>query len=307
MAASPGLGLTTPPHARPRKARRRWTGWGFLGPFVVIFLFTLVAPVIYAIYLSLYRDKLIGGNSFVGLSNYLTAIQDPVFHTALFHVLLLLFVQVPIMMALSTMAALALDSSRLYVASIFRMSLFVPYAVPSVVAALMWGFMYGSTFGLVANLNSAIHLHLPNPLASNYVLAALGNITTWEFVGFNMIILYSALQSVPKDRYEAAAIDGATKFQVIRAIKVPAMRRALVVALVFALIGSFQLFAEPNVLKSLAPNTIGSAFTPNMYAYNLSFNGQEFNYAAAIAIAMGIITMIGAYALQLGGMRRDDR
>jgi len=307
VAASPGLGLATPPHPRPRKARRSWTGWGFLGPFVLIFLFTLVAPVIYAIYLSLYRDKLIGGNSFVGLSNYLTAIQDPVFHTALFHVLLLLFVQVPIMMALSTMAALALDSSRLYVASLFRVSLFVPYAVPSVVAALMWGFMYGSTFGLVANLNSAIHIHLPNPLASNYVLAALGNITTWEFVGFNMIILYSALQSVPKDRYEAAAIDGATKFQVIRAIKVPAMRRALVVALVFALIGSFQLFAEPNVLKSLAPNTIGSAFTPNMYAYNLSFNGQEFNYAAAIAIAMGIITMIGAYALQLGGMRRDDR
>jgi len=306
VAASPGLGLATPPHPRPRKARRSWTGWGFIGPFVAVFLFTLVAPVIYAIYLSLYRDKLIGGNSFVGLSNYITAIHDPVFHTALFHVLLLLFVQVPIMMALSTMAALALDSSRLYVASLFRVSLFVPYAVPSVVAALMWGFMYGSTFGLVANLNSAIHIHLPNPLASNYVLAALGNITTWEFVGFNMIILYSALQSVPQDRYEAAAIDGATKFQVIRAIKMPAMRRALVVALVFALIGSFQLFAEPNVLKSLAPNTIGSAFTPNMYAYNLSFNGQEFNYAAAIAIAMGIITMIGAYALQVGGMRGDN-
>jgi multiple sugar transport system permease protein len=287
--------------------RRRWVGWGFLAPFMVVFLFVLVAPVIYAIYLSVFQDKLVGGNSFVGLANYITALLDPQFYSAFLRVVLLLLVQVPIMLVLSTIAALALDSSRLYFSALVRISIFLPYAVPGVVAALLWGFMYGPQFGLVGNINSFFGIRLPDPLSSNFILVAIGNIVTWEFVGYNMLILYSALRTVPKDLYEAAEIDGAGTFQVIRAIKLPALRPAFVVALLFAVIGSFQLFNEPNVLKTLAPNAISSNFTPNMYAYNLSFAGQQFNYAAAIAIVMGVITMIVAYAVQVAGIRRENR
>jgi len=305
--------LVTPPvpHSRreplQRKTRRNWSGWGFLAPFMVFFLFSLVAPVIYAIYLSLFQDKLIGGNSFVGLANYITGLEDPNFHAAFFRVTVFFVVQVPIMLALSTIAALAIDSARLYFSALFRIALFLPYAVPSVVAALMWGFMYGTNFGLVGNINSFFNIKIPDPLSGNYVLAAMGNISTWEFVGYNMLILYSALRTVPKDLYEAAEIDGAGNFQIIRAIKLPAMRSAFVVALLFSVIGSFQLFNEPNVLKTLAPNSISTNFTPNMYAYNLSFAGQQFNYAAAIAIIMGIVTMLIAYAVQVIGMRREKR
>jgi multiple sugar transport system permease protein len=274
---------------------------------MVVFLFALVAPVIYAIYLSVFQDKLVGGNSFAGLTNYTTALLDPQFYAALWRVTLFLLVQVPIMLALSTIAAIAIDSARLYFSALFRISLFLPYAVPSVIAALMWGFMYGTDFGLVGNLNSFLGIRIPDPLSSNFVLIALGNISTWEFVGYNMLILYSALRIVPKDLYEAAEIDGAGTFQVIRSIKLPAMRPAFVVALIFSVIGSFQLFNEPNVLKTLAPNTISSNFTPNMYAYNLSFSGQQFNYAAAIAIVMGFITMVVAYAVQVIGVRRENR
>jgi multiple sugar transport system permease protein len=220
---------------------------------------------------------------------------------------LFFFVQVPIMLALSLFAALALDSARLRWPALFRITLFLPYAVPSVVAALMWGFIYGTDFGLVGNLNSFFGLSLPDPLSSNLVLAAMGNIATWAFLGYNMLIMYSALRTVPKELYEAADIDGAGSFQVIRAIKLPALRSAFVVALIFSVIGSFQLFNEPNVLRTLAPNTIATNFTPNMYAYNLSFAGQQFNYAAAIAIVMGIITMIVAYVVQTVGVRKEDR
>jgi len=73
---------------------------------------------------------------------------------------------------------------------------------------------------------------------------------------------------------------------------------------VFSVIGSLQLFNEPSILRPLAPDTIGRVFTPNMYAYNLSFSGQEYNYSAAIAIVMGIVTMIIAYAVQRSGRRR---
>lgn len=289
---------------RRRLSRQRWTGWGFVGPFLIVFAFALLVPICYAVYLSLYRQQLIGGNAFVGLSNYKIALTDPQFWASLRRVLLFLAVQVPVMTVLALLAALALDSARLRWAPLYRLSIFLPYAVPAVVASLMWGFMYGSQFGLVARLRSFFGGHFIDPLSSNWVLTAIGNVVTWEFVGYNMLIFYSALRAVPGELYEAADIDGATAFAVIRWIKLPALRVAIVVSLIFSVIGSLQLFNEPDILQQLAPDTIPNNFTPNMYAYNLSFAGQEYNYSAAIAIVMGIITVIIAAAVQWYGQRR---
>lgn len=293
------------PRPAPRRRKRYWTGWGFLAPFMVVFALVFLAPIVYALFLSLYREQLVGGSSFVGLDNYLEAFGDPMFWDAVTRVLLFLLVQVPIMLFLALLAALALDSGRLYGRNFFRISIFLPYAVPAVVATLMWGFMYGTQFGLVGNINDALGVTLPDPLAPGIILASIGNIVTWQFVGYNMLIFYSALRVVPTSLYEAAEVDGAGQVRVIRAIKLPAIRGALVVATVFSIIGSFQLFNEPSILQSLAPNAIGSAYTPNLYTYSLAFSGQQQNYAAAVAIIMGLITMVIAYAVQLFGMRKE--
>lgn len=292
---------------RPTPARRRrsWTGWAFVGPFMAVFAFVFLAPIVYAIYLSVFRTQLIGGTSFVGLENYQRAFTDPQFWSAAGRVSLFLLVQVPIMLFLALLVALAIDSGRLYGKAFFRVTVFMPYAVPAVVATLMWGFMYGNRFGLVGNINDALGLSLPDPLSPDLILASIGNIVTWEFVGYNMLIFYSALQVVPKSLYEAAELDGASQFQVIRAIKLPAIRGALLIATIFSIIGSFQLFNEPSILQSLAPNVISTYFTPNMYAYSLSFSGQQYNYAATVAIVMGVLTMIVAYAVQLRGTRKE--
>jgi multiple sugar transport system permease protein len=284
--------------------KAKWTGWGFVGPFLAVFAFALVAPIGYAIYLSLFRQQLIGGNSFVWFDNYRQALADPQFWSSVRRVALFLVVQVPIMLVLALLAALALDSARLRWAPLYRLSIFLPYAVPAVVASLMWGFMYGAQFGLVAWLSSHLHVALPDPLSNSWVLASIGNIVTWEFAGYNMLIFYSALRAVPGDLYEAAEIDGAGPLRIAASIKLPALRPAIVVAVVFSIIGSLQLFNEPNILKWLAPDTIPTNFTPNMYAYNLSFAGQEYNYSAAIAVVMGIITMIAAAGVQWYGRRR---
>jgi multiple sugar transport system permease protein len=286
-------------HARPRLA-----GWGFVGPFLIVFAFALIVPIGYAIYLSLFRQQLIGGNAFVGAANYRLALSDPQFWAALRRAALFLAVQVPVMLVLALLAALALDSARLRWAPLYRLSIFLPYAVPAVVASLMWGFMYGSQFGLIARVRSFFGGHFPDPLSGSWVLAAVGNVVTWEFVGYNMLIFFSALRAVPGELYEAAEIDGAAQLAIIRWIKLPALRVAIVVALIFSIIGSLQLFNEPNILQQLAPDTISSSFTPNMYAYNLSFAGQEYNYSATIAIVMGILTMIIAAAVQWYGSRR---
>jgi len=279
-------------------------GWQFVGPFMAVFALVFLAPIAYSIYLSLFRTRLIGGTSFVGADNYLDVLQDPQFWSAFGRVALFLVVQVPIMLFLALLVALAIDSGRLYGTAFFRISVFLPYAVPAVVATLMWGFMYGARFGLIGNINEAFGLSLPDPLSPDLVLASIGNIVTWEFVGYNMLILYSALKVVNPSLYEAAALDGAGQLRIIWAIKLPALRGALVIATIFSIIGSFQLFNEPSILKTIAPNSVTTYFTPNYYAYSLSFAGQQFNYSATVAIVMGVITMIVAYIVQLRGMRK---
>ncbi|MEY9490705.1 multiple sugar transport system permease protein [Streptomyces calvus] len=291
-----------PPPAR--RDRRSWTGWGFIGPFVAVFALVFLAPIAYSLHLSLFRDQLIGGTTFVGLDNYQQALRDERFWDALGRVSLFLCVQVPVMLGIALLVALALDSGRLYGKNFFRISVFLPYAVPAVVATLMWSFMYGTRFGLVGDLNDAFGISLPDPLSPDLVLAAIGNIVTWEFVGYNMLIFYSALRVVPNSLYEAAEIDGAGQIRVITAIKLPAIRGALVIATIFSVIGSFQLFNEPSVMQKLAPNAITTDYTPNFYTYSLSFSGQQHNYSATVAIVMGLITMVIAYVVQLRGMRK---
>ena len=190
---------------------------------MAVFGLVFLAPIAYSLYLSLFRDQLIGGNSFVGLDNYAQAMNDPAFWQALARVSLFLVVQVPIMLFLALLVALAIDGGRLYGSSFFRISIFMPYAVPAVVATLMWGFMYGTRFGLVGNVNKALGISLPDPLGADLVLASIGNIVTWEFVGYNMLIFYAALRVVPTSLYEAAAIDGASQLRVITAIKLPSI------------------------------------------------------------------------------------
>ncbi|MCS5735957.1 carbohydrate ABC transporter permease [Herbiconiux daphne] len=294
--------------SRPmRRNRKDWRGWGFVGPFMIVFLAVLVAPVVYAIVLTLFRQQLVGGSGFVGLENYALLFQDPKFWESLFRVTLFLVVQVPIMLILSLLAALAIDSARLHGTGFFRIAIFLPYAVPGVVAALIWGFIYGNQFGLTGSINDLLGADILQPFSSDWILASIGNIVTWEFMGYNMLIFYAALKVIPADLYEAAEIDGAGQFRIISGIKLPALRGSIVIATIFSIIGSFQLFNEPNLLKALAPNVISSYFTPNMYAYNLSFAGQQFNYSATVAIVMGIITAVIAYIVQLRGSRQEVR
>jgi len=244
--------------------------------------------------------------SFVGIDNFVAAFTDAQLWTAVGRVALIMAVQVPIMLGLALFCALAVDSARLAWAPLFRLLVFLPYAVPGVVAALMWGYIYGPRFGLVGDVGGFLGVPVSDPLSSDLVLISIGNISTWLFTGYNMLVYISALKTIPGELYEAAAIDGAGHFRVIRSIKLPALRPALTITVMFSVIGSFQLFNEPNILRALSPNVITSAFTPNMYAYTLSFAGGQYNTAATVAIVVGVLTMIAAYAVQVIGTRKGD-
>ena len=276
----------------------------FVAPFLVLFLLLFLTPLGYAAYLSLFQHKLIGGTTFVGLQNYINALKDPLLLHGVARVALFFLVQVPVMLLLALLFALALDSGLLRLARVIRLGIFVPYAVPSVVAALMWGYLYGPDFGPIAQLGRHFHHSTPNFLGSSWMLGSLANIVTWEFVGYNMIILYAALQTIPRELYEAAAVDGAGAWRIARAIKLPALRPALTLTLLFSVIGSFQLFNEPKLLQQIAPDVIDSGYTANLYAYSLAFTGQQVNYAAAVSFLLGLVIVIVSYVFLYVANRR---
>lgn len=292
--------------------RRRWSdrqrknlaAYAFIAPFIILFVAMLLIPLIYAGYLSLFRVQLVGGTGFVGLENYARALTDERFIGGVLRMVLFLIIQVPVMLAFSLFFALALDSARVRGGKFTRLAIFVPYAVPGVVATLMWGYLYGDNFGPIAQFMRAIGLDSPQLLSADNILGSIMNIVTWQFVGYNMVIMYAALRAIPTEQYEAARIDGAGQFRIAWSIKIPAIRSALVLTTIFSVIGSFQLFSEPKLLYEIAPNAIGSSFSPNLYAYNLAFTNQDINYAAAIAFLLGFVIMIVSYVFQLGTARR---
>ncbi|WP_055427599.1 carbohydrate ABC transporter permease [Bifidobacterium aesculapii] len=307
--ASSELAAAAPaaPSAAVRVNRHRadWRGWKFMWPFSVVFVFVFIIPIVYAVYISFFKKQMIGGTQFVGLANYAKLMGDQQFWSSVGRVALFTVVQVPIMLFLAAAMALAIDSMKLHGTKFFRISTFLPYAVPAVVSTLIWGFVYGAKYGLVGSLNDFLGTDI-DMFSPSVLLASIGNINTWEFTGYNMLIFYSSLSTIPHSLYEAASIDGASEWQIVKSIKLPELKGSLAITVIFSIIGSFQLFNEPSILQSMVPgNAITTYYTPNMYAYNLSFSGNQANYAAALAIVMAVITMAIAYAVQLRSMKEQ--
>ena len=290
---------------RINKHKADWRGWKFMWPFAVVFVFVFIIPIVYAIYIIFFQKKMIGGNQFVGFANYLRLFGDGQFWSSVGRVAAFTVVQVPIMLFLAAAMALALDSMKLHGTKFFRISTFLPYAVPAVVSTMIWGFVYGAKYGLVGSLNDLLGTHI-DVLDPSVLLVSIGNINTWEFTGYNMLIFYSSLSTIPHSLYEAASIDGASEWQIVKSIKLPELKGSLAITVIFSIIGSFQLFNEPSILQNMVPgNAITTYYTPNMYAYNLSFSGNQSNYAAALAIVMAVITMAIAYAVQLRSLKEQ--
>jgi multiple sugar transport system permease protein len=287
-----------------RRARHALTGYLFIAPFLAVFLLVLVLPLGYAFYLSLFRSRLVGGTVFVGLANYGAALSDTLFLHGMMLVTEYFLIQAPVMLGLALFFALALDSRRMRFVRFIRLGMFIPYAVPSVVAALMWGYLYGDSFGLFAEIARDIGVKPFGFLTSKWMLGSIANISWWEFIGYTMIVIYAALQAIPPELYDASAVDGAGLLRTAWSVKVPMIRPVLRLLAFFAVIGAFQLFSEPNIMDAVAPTVIGSAYTPNLYAYNLIFTNQEPNYAAAVSFLVGFVILVLSYAVVFSMNRR---
>lgn len=261
----------------------------FLAPAVLLFTLFVLVPIGYTAYLSLHRVKVTGlglgrgsrTEVFAGLATYGEALGAPEFWRGALRVLGYGAILVPTMLGLALLFALLLDRPRVRLARFSRIALFLPYAVPGVVASVLWGFLY---------LPALTPLPVPDGLLGPGLLFAVANIGLWGGVGFNMLVILTALRAVPAELSESARLDGASELQIALRLKTPLVMPALVMAGLFTMIATLQVYTEPTTLAPLT-NALPSTWTPLMKIYTDAFVRDDLHSAAAASVVLAAITL----------------
>jgi len=280
-------------------------------PFVVMFALFFIAPIVYAIVDSMFSVKASGlgfgapERIFVFVDNYVAALSSTSFVASLGRLLVFSAIEVPLMVVTSLALALLLESGRARFGRFFRVIAFIPYGVPGVIAAILWGFLYIPATSPILQSLSFLGLDI-NPLSTQGVLFAIANIALWGFAGYNMFILIAALNAIPSELYEAARIDGASEWATTWHIKLPLLRPSIILVTVFTIIGTLQLFVEPLVLRPLT-TAINSDFTPNLAAYNQTFAQGNPNLAAAMAVIVAVLGFVFSFGFLRLVNRKGNR
>ena len=300
---------TTASPAAPVRTRRRRPWLWFLLPFLVPFVLFYVVPIGYAIYQSLFKIERTGGifgtsqQVFAGLEQYANVFTDDTFRAGVLRVLLFGIVQVPIMLGIALVTALLLDSAVARLKRFFRIAFFVPYGIPGVIAALMWAFLYSPQLSPIVALLDKVGT-APDFLGSSLILWSIANVTTWTYTGYNMLIIFAALQALPQEIFEASRIDGAGGIRTAFSIKIPLIFPALVLTTVFSIIGTLQLFTEPVVFQTISTN-VTSGYTPNMQAYAVAAS-NNYSFSAALSVVLAVATFILSFGFLKFTQRRGQ-
>lgn len=270
---------------------RNKPAYGFLAPYLLIFLTFWIWPIINSFYISLHNTRVspwVWNPTF----NWARMIGDPAFYNALKNTLIILVIQVPVMIALATLMAVLLNSSRLKARGLFRFAFFAPVVVGEVAYAAVFRLMFSQDFGVINKLLAAAGLPgvewFSNPTAA---MAVLVMAVTWRWAGYNAIIILAGLQSIPEDVYEAATLDKVSKLKQFMHITVPLLKPILVFCTVLSIIGIMQLFSEPYLITNKggpgqATETLG------VFLYRQGFQSGNFGYASAVAYAIAALAVV---------------
>ncbi|MFD1079332.1 carbohydrate ABC transporter permease [Longispora fulva] len=301
-----------PARSRPVGQRRRIrrTAAGFVAPFFVLFTVFYLVPIGYAVWQSFQKIERTSGiygpahTKFAGLSQYTRIVSGQEFWGGVERMGLFGLVQVPVMVAVALGLALLLDSGLPRGMKFFRGAYFVPFAVPAVIGALMWGYLYSPGVSPVLSGLAQAGMH-PEPLSGGLILWSIANVVTWTYTGYNMLIIYSSLKSISPEIYEAARMDGAGTLRIAWSLKIPLVRPSIVMTTVFSIIGTLQLYAEPTMLKIIS-TAIASDYTPNMQAFAAAA-GNDYSGAAAISVLLAVVTFAMSFGFLRFTARRQER
>jgi multiple sugar transport system permease protein len=292
--------MSTLSRTRASTARRSHTRFAYLllAPALLLFVLAFVIPIVYSAGLSMFGRRSGGGGAFapqvqtfVWFDNYAGVLADPTFWASLQRLAIFAALMVPVMMVTAIALALLLDLPRIGLRAFNRMTIFLPYGVPSVIAALMWGFLYVPEISPVYQLADFFGIDFPPLLRGDAIYVGIVNVVLWGGIGFNTIIIYTALQSLPREQIDAARIDGCGELAIARYVKLPHVVPATILTGLFSVIGALQIYSEPQMLSSLT-TAIHSTFFPLMRVYRDAFAHDDLNSASAASILLALATVL---------------
>jgi multiple sugar transport system permease protein len=286
--------------------RERAVAWGFLAPFAVAFLLFLVWPLVHGLYLSFTDQSLTGaGGGFVGFANYAEALADPVMwrslgNTAWFTVIS----TVPLVLLALVMALLV--HRGLPGQWLWRLAFFMPYLLASTVISQIWVWIFnpqiGSANAILGWFGFEPVAWLQNPDTN---MLAIVIATVWWTVGFNFLLYLAALQNIPHQQYEAAAIDGAGSWRQLWSITLPQLGQVTVLIVILQVLASLKLFDQAyQMLGGIASDTTRSIV---QYIYEAGFVGYRFGYSAAISYVFFAIIVVIGVVQALATRRRGEQ
>lgn len=270
--------------------RRTATAYGFLAPYLAVFALFWIWPIAYSFWLSFlntrqqpwtWRPSMTWGR----------IVSDPAYLNALKNTLLILVVQVPVMIALSTLLAVLLNSSLLRARGLLRFAFFAPVVVGEVAYAAVFRLMFSEDLGIVNKSLAAVGLpHVPWFSSPTWATVLIVMAVTWRWAGYNAVIILSGLQSIPEDVYEAATLDRVTPAQQFFRITLPLLRPVILFCVVLSVIGTMQLFSEPYLITNRG-GPGGATETLGLFLYRQSSQSGNFGYGSAVAYTIALLAV----------------
>jgi multiple sugar transport system permease protein len=260
----------------------RW-GWLFSGPFFVLYILFLLWPVISAARTSLFDESLVGHSAWRGLQNYQELLHDSNFWQAMWHTLLFTLLSTPPLVVFAL--GLALLVSRVARGQwIYRLAFFAPFVLPVSVVVLIWNWLYQPGFGLINSYLTSLGLGEVNWLGQvGVAMISVVIATVWWTLGFNFVLYLAGLQEIPRELYEAAATDGATRWQQTKAITLPLLRSTTVLVVVLQVIASLKVFDQIYLLQNGTAGPQNSTRPAIQYIYETGFTSYRLGYASALS------------------------
>ncbi len=278
----------------PTRLSRKTIPYLFLAPFLIVFIVFMIYPILDALYLSFTSATGSEVPEWVGLSNFKNVMTDSVFWESLFNAGIILIVQVPVMLFLAVLFAVALNAKRIHGRAIFRLAVFMPVLVDLVTYSIIFSLIFNDHYGV---LNYLLHLvHLPTVQWFEqgwWARLAIIIAVTWRWTGYNAIIMLAGLQAIPEEIYESANVDGANRTVKFFRITLPMLKPILLFCAILSTVGTLQLFTEPFLLTQGGPNNATN--TPVLYVYQYAFQSFHFGYASAAAYVLTGIVAIMSY------------
>jgi len=286
------MAVTTVPVATaPAPVRRGTTrreddraGWGLMTPFLVLYVLLLIGPLVYGVIMSFSNASLVqsGLSGFAGFSNYSEALRSSDFWSSMWHTVLFTLITTPALVVLALVFAMLAERLR-HGRWFWRLVFFAPYVVPSAAVALIFGWLYAAQGGLFGTWLSDIGIDSPNWLgSSSWAMASIALMTIWWTIGFNFVLYLAGLTDIPRELYEAAAVDGASPWVQMRQITIPLLRRTTLLITMLQILASLKVFDQMYLLTGGGPNF--STRPVIEYIYDMGFTDYRSGYAAAASM-----------------------